>query len=82
MADQPPPTQWGQMIRARREALGLSIGAAAKQAGLSKANWGNIERGYQNMGLKKTFQIGAIVMIVNLLVDQFPSAAFGALIPP
>jgi transcriptional regulator with XRE-family HTH domain len=46
-AELPPPTAWGKLIRLRREAMGLSIPAAAKRAGVSRYTWRNIEIGYQ-----------------------------------
>jgi len=51
--DTPQPTPWGQMIRDAREAANLSIPEAARQAGVSPGQWGNIERGYQTIGKKR-----------------------------
>jgi len=49
----PTATPWGQLIRLARDAAGLSIPAAARLAGVSRDNWGHIERGYQNLGAKR-----------------------------
>lgn len=50
----PPPTAWGRMIRVAREARRLSIPQAAARAGVSRDNWGHVERGYQHLGARGT----------------------------
>lgn len=50
--DRPPPTAEGDLIRRVRQQRTpkLSIPAAAKSVGMSKENWGYIERGHQPTG--------------------------------
>jgi transcriptional regulator with XRE-family HTH domain len=59
-ADRPDPVKLlGALMRARREALGLSQEEAAGRAGLDRSHYSNIERGESKPGYPTLLAIAA-----------------------
>ncbi|MEU8278166.1 hypothetical protein ACFYOK_37635 [Microbispora bryophytorum] len=50
MSERPPPPPEGALITAALKAAGISVRAAAGRVGISDGRWGQITRGYQNVG--------------------------------
>jgi transcriptional regulator with XRE-family HTH domain len=79
--DVPEPTPWGQLIRDAREAAGLSIPEAARRAGISAGQWGNIERGYQKLGKTRVIRspgaprtVAHMADVANLTPERLAAA--------
>jgi len=67
-------TQLGQKIRASREAAGYSQEGLAAAAGLSRAYFGRLERGRENLSVLTLEKVAAVL--------DLPLSAFFEGIPP
>ena len=67
-------TQLGQKIRAAREAAGYSQEGLAAAAGLSRAYFGRLERGQENLSVLTLEKVAAVLGL--------PLSAFFEGIPP
>jgi transcriptional regulator with XRE-family HTH domain len=52
--------QWGTTLRARREALNLSMRDVALAAGLSVSAYFRIENGYADVSLSNAYRLGVL----------------------
>lgn len=64
----PPPPPWGELIRSRREAAGLSVRQAARQARISVTIWADTEKGFR-------FAAPGVAVAVRGTADKLASMA-------
>ncbi len=64
-------TCFGEAIRARREALGVSQEAMAERVGVHRTYMGSVERGERNVSLRNIVRIAqALGVTVSVLMED------------